>query len=306
MSLDISSAVERFLTYVRVEKNLSPNSVESYGQDLTLFAKELQKRQISDVKVIEKSHVLSHLVHLTQSGLSARSQSRHLSAIRQLCRFLVRDGAISVNPVADIDMPKLVHKLPSFLDVSEVDRLLATPDQSQPRGLRDYAMICVLYATGLRVSELISLRLEDVDLTRGFLMTRGKGNKERIVPMGQRALTAIESYLRNARSHLIGKQESIYLFAGKRGEPMTRQCFWKLLKDHALGAGITKSISPHQLRHSFATHLVERGADLRAVQAMLGHADLATTEIYMHVNRERLQELYKEHHPRAKVSPNEP
>lgn len=283
--------LEQFLNYIRVEKNLSENSIESYERDL--------KSLLSDVTELDKVSISSHLAKLAKSGLSARSQSRHISSIRQFCRFLVREGLLNENPANDIELPKLARRLPNFLDVKQIDELLVTPDQTQIRGLRDAAMITLLYATGLRVTELISLKINDVEMTRGFLLTRGKGGKERMIPMGLRSLEIVANYIATARPVLLNKKKSIYLFVTHHGEILTRQGFWKLLKSYALKAGIVQPISPHKLRHSFATHLLERGADLRAVQAMLGHADLSTTEIYTHVNRERLTQLYKDHHPRA-------
>ena len=281
----------QFLNYIRVEKNLSENSIECYERDL--------KSLLVDVSELNKASILSHLAKLAKSGLSARSQSRHISSIRQFCRFLVREGELAENPASDIELPKLARRLPNFLDVKQIDELLAAPDQTQTRGLRDAAMITLLYATGLRVTELISLKMNDVEMTRGFLLTRGKGGKERMIPMGLRSLEIVANYMATARKILLGKKKSIYLFVTQHGEIFTRQGFWKLLKTYALKAGIVQPISPHKLRHSFATHLLEGGADLRAVQAMLGHADLSTTEIYTHVNRERLTQLYKDHHPRA-------
>jgi integrase/recombinase XerD len=243
------------------------------------------------------------LVELAKSGSGVRTQARHLVAIRQFFRFLLKEKVVVVDPVGDIEMPKPAKKLPQFLDVDEVERLLRAPDTQTPRGLRDHAMLEVLYATGLRVTELVTLPADGLDLERGFVLVRGKGNKERIVPLGEHALRATRLYLATARpTFLKGEQTSSSLFLRGGGEAMTRQGFWKLLKGYALAAGITRPLSPHKLRHSFATHLVERGADLRAVQAMLGHADLSTTEIYTHVNRERLRQIYGAHHPRARPS----
>jgi integrase/recombinase XerD len=235
---------------------------------------------------------------MSKAKLAVRSQARHLVAIRQLFKFLVKERVLKEDPVADIELPKPARSLPGFLDVDEVTRLLGVPDVKTARGLRDRAMLEVLYATGLRVSELVSLPFDGVDLERCFVLVRGKGNKERVVPFGQVAAAALKDYLDSARASFGRNDTSLFLRAG--GEPMTRQGFWKLLKGYARDAGITKPISPHKLRHSFATHLVENGADLRAVQAMLGHADLSTTEIYTHVNRERLRRVYGEHHPRAR------
>lgn len=297
--MKINDAISRFLTYVRVEKGLSANTVEGYGRDLQDLKDFLLKQKVEDIQSVQKSHVLQHLVEIAKNGLHVKSQSRHLSSMRQLFRFLQRDHVVVVNPVSDIDMPKIPRSLPHFLDLGEVDALLAAPNQEDIRENRDFAMLSVLYATGLRVSELVNLTLDDVDLVRGFVLTKGKGNKERVVPMGEQAMQAVRTYLEGPRDVLLKGLESRTLFVARRGNPMTRQAFWLILKNYAQRAGIQKDISPHQLRHSFATHLLERGADLRAVQAMLGHADLSTTEIYTHVNRARLKEFYDKFHPRS-------
>lgn len=305
--MDVDTAIDAFLSWARVERGLAENSVEAYGRDLSAFAAFLARQSVSEVESVRSTHALQHLIELsrgssTQEKLGVRSQARHLVAIRQLFKFLVKERVLKEDPVAEIELPKPARSLPTFLDVEEVDRLLQAPDVTTARGLRDRAMLEVLYATGLRVSELVELPYDGVDLERGFVLVRGKGNKERVVPLGQVAATALQEYLDRARAgFLSGEQTHEALFLRSGGEPMTRQGFWKLLKGYALAAGVTKPISPHKLRHSFATHLVERGADLRAVQAMLGHADLATTEIYTHVNRERLRRLYGEHHPRARA-----
>jgi integrase/recombinase XerD len=296
----IDAAIDAYLSHARVEKGLAENSLEAYGRDLGAFAKAVVAKGVVDVEDVKAVDVLQHLVVLSKSGRGQRTQARHLIAIRQLFRFLIKERVVKEDVVADIDLPKAAKKLPQFLDVDEVERLLATPERGTPRGDRDRAMLEVLYATGLRVSELVDLPQDALDLERGFLLVRGKGNKERVVPLGEVALAAVVDYTKTARPTFLREgqtHEALFLRGG--GEPMTRQGFWKLLKGYATAAGITKPISPHKLRHSFATHLVERGADLRAVQAMLGHADLSTTEIYTHVNRERLKRLYGAHHPRA-------
>jgi integrase/recombinase XerD len=298
MTLD--DAIDQFLAWARIEKGLAPNTIESYGRDLSAFARSVSStRGTLEVKELLKTDVLGHVLSLSKAGMAVRSQTRHLVAIRQLFRFLVREREITVSPADEVDLPRPMKSLPVFLDVSEVDRLLAAPDAS-PRGLRDRAMLEVLYATGLRVSELVTLPYDAVDLTRGYLLVRGKGSKERVVPVGEQALKAIETYVKDVRPGLEKGNGAAALFLRRGGEAMTRQGFWKLLKGYARAAGVKGEVSPHKLRHSFATHLLERGADLRAVQAMLGHADLSTTEIYTHVNRERLRRIYAEHHPRAR------
>ncbi len=300
--MQVDAAVDAFLSWARVERGLAPNSLLAYGRDLGAFAAMLAHGGVDDVTDVKTTHVLQHLIALSKAKLAVRTQARHLVAIRQLFRFMVKERVIKDDPAVDVELPRPTRSLPAFLDVEEVERLLAVPDVKTPRGARDKAMIEVLYATGLRVSELVTLSCDALDVERGFVLVRGKGNKERVVPMGQVALAAIKDYVDVARgSFLRGKShDALFLRAG--GEPMTRQGFWKLLKAYAVTAGIKKPMSPHKLRHSFATHLVERGADLRAVQQMLGHADLSTTEIYTHVNRERLRALYGQHHPRAKAS----
>jgi integrase/recombinase XerD len=301
--MQVDAAIDAYLSHARVEKGLADNSLESYGRDLAALAKTLAGQGVVDVDAVRALHVLQHLVGLSKAGLGVRTQTRHLVAIRQLFRFLVKERVLKEDPVTDIELPKPAKKLPQFLDVDEVERLIAAPDVSTARGLRDRAMIETLYATGLRVSELVNLPADGLDLERGDVVVRGKGNKERVVPLGEIALAAVVAYLGSARAGFLDGRTNDALFLRQGGEPMTRQGFWKLLKGYADVAGVTKPISPHKLRHSFATHLVERGADLRAVQAMLGHADLSTTEIYTHVNRERLRQVYGQHHPRAGLAP---
>ncbi|MES2504966.1 MAG: site-specific tyrosine recombinase XerD [Myxococcota bacterium] len=274
-------AIEGFLNYAQVEKALSLNSLESYRRDLSKLAAYALSQNLT-VENFSKEDLTRYQLSALSLGLNARSQNRHLSSMRQFFRFWMREGVLKQNPAADVRRPKMPSKLPEFLSLAEVDRLL----QAATEHPRDYAMLCTLYATGLRVSELIGLRMDNLDLSRGFLRVTGKGNKERLIPLGEKALGALESYIP-------GSACAPDLF------PMSRQGFWKLIKRYAKKAGISKSIYPHQLRHSFATHLVERGADLRGVQALLGHADLSTTEIYMHINQERLHQLYDKHHPRA-------
>lgn len=298
--MEVDGAIDLFLSWARVEKGLSENTIQAYGRDLSALAAHLEKSGVTDVSDVKTSDVLSHLVAMSRAKLGTRSQARHLVSIRQLFRFLVKERVLKTDPVADIEMPRPVKELPVFLELHEVEALLAAPDVTSDRGRRDRAMLELLYATGLRVSELVSLPAESADLERGFVLVRGKGDKERVVPMGEVALEWVGAYVRDVRPSFLKGASSDFLFLRRGGEPMTRQGFWKLLKGYARAAGIKKDISPHKLRHSFATHLVERGADLRAVQAMLGHADLSTTEIYTHVNRERLRALYGAHHPRAR------
>ena len=282
---------QRFLSYVRIERGLSTNTLVSYRHDLALYAEHLGAASVLEAGPAEISAFLKFLYG---RGLKPRSAARALAAVRSFYRFLLLEKVIERNPTAVVDPPHIFVPLPHFLSLEEVDRLLAAPDLLSPAGIRDRAMIEVLYATGLRVSELVGLRVDGVNLNSGFVRCIGKGNKERIVPLGADAGDAVKAYLK-VRDH----PESDTLFVNSRGSPLTRMEFWKSLKQYAAKAGIRKRISPHVLRHSFATHLLDRGADLRAVQMMLGHAEIATTQIYTHVIRERLKEIYKTFHPRA-------
>lgn len=291
--------LDLFLGYIRVERGLAAKTVDAYGADLRDYLDDLHRERLTDAEQIDTPHIQAHLAALGARGLSARSQARHLAAIRMFHRFLCADRITRKDPARAIERPKSARKLPVYLDVGEVDALLGAPDPYKPRGARDKAMIELLYATGLRVSELVGLQLNDLNLTAGYLIAKGKGNKERIVPVGAIARAAVEHWLDGPRMELSGGRAGQHLFVGPRGRPLTRQAFWKNLRAYALRAGIDRPISPHKLRHSFATHLLERGADLRAVQQMLGHADVSTTQIYTHVDSRRLRGLYDRFHPRA-------
>lgn len=290
-----------FLEHIKVEKNLSTNTIASYGLDLAEFIAHLKTQNIKTVTQVAPKDVEEHVAWLSRRNLSAGSQRRHISALRQFFRFLAAEGLTSSNPAANIEIPKIPKRLPEHLDLAEIERILEVIGNQSPRQMRDYAMLSLMYATGLRVSELTSLKLDEVDLSRGFLNAFGKGSKERVIPIGEMALSAIERYLNQARPRLLKNVDSDFCFVARLGKPMSRQSFFKLLKGYASLAGITKDVSPHQIRHSFATHLVEGGADLRAVQVLLGHNDLSSTEIYTHLNKERLHQLYQEYHPRAKA-----
>jgi integrase/recombinase XerD len=291
--------LDAFIAFIRAERGLSGKTVDAYAADLTVYFEDLRACGILDVARVTKEDVLEHLKRLGQRGLSRRSQARHLAAVRGFHRFLIAEKLAEKDPTEDMDTPRSERKLPSFLTLDEVEQLLAAPDERHPEGLRDKAMLELLYATGLRVSELCGLGINDVQLGAGYLVARGKGSKERVVPVGSKAVEKVQEYLAGTRQLLLKQSDSRALFITRRGGPFTRMGFWKLLKRYALKAGIRKPLSPHKLRHSFATHLVERGADLRAVQAMLGHADLATTQIYTHVNSARLRAVYDQHHPRS-------
>ena len=284
--------LDRFLVYLRIERGLSTNTLAAYQRDIALYLEHLGSIPVTSAR---PSDVSDSLRFLYSRSLKPRSAARALAAVRGLYRFLLLEKAMNQNPTAVVETPRAFAKLPHFLSTDDVDRLLATPDLSEPVGIRDRAMLEVLYATGLRVSELVGLRLDGVNLDGGFLRCLGKGSKERVVPLGDSACNAVHAYLQSAR----GAFPSETLFLTSRGGPLDRIEFWRILKAYAAKAGIRKNISPHVLRHSFATHLLERGADLRAVQMMLGHAEISTTQIYTHVIRERLKQIYKTFHPRA-------
>jgi len=291
-----STTIDGYLAYLRDVRRMSPNTVESYARDLAALAAFAEKRKL-DPAALDRRELDAFVRSLMASGLSPRSTARAVACIRGFYKFLAVEQRRESSPADDLRAPRAWAALPKFLDLEEVDRLLAQPDVSRPRGLRDKALISVLYATGLRVSELISLKLPNLHLQEGYLTCIGKGDKERIVPIGQEATDWVQKYLAEARPKLVPKS-SPWLFVNARGGPLSRVGFWKLLKEYGLKAGITRNISPHVLRHSFATHLLDRGADLRAIQMMLGHADLSTTQIYTHVLEARLRSVYDRFHPR--------
>jgi integrase/recombinase XerD len=292
-------AVELFLSHAAVEKGLAANSVEAYGRDLRRYADHLAGMGIAGWDAVGRAEIQAHLAELVRRGISARSQARALSAIRSLHALLAGERLAPHNAADEIDAPRAARRLPSLLSRDEIARLLAAPDPRKPAGRRDRAMLELLYATGLRVSELVSLELNDVDLETRMLVARGKGRKERLVPVGAPAGEAVKAWLAGARDAVLRGRRSRHLFVTPRGGRMTRQGFAKLLDRHARAAGIARRISPHKLRHSFATHLLEGGADLRAVQVMLGHADVTTTQIYTHVDRTHAKKLHERFHPRA-------
>jgi integrase/recombinase XerD len=286
-----------FLDYLAVEKGLAKNSLASYAIDLRHFGHHLNDQQI-DLDRVERVHIVKYFQALRGAGISARSVARALAAIRGLFRFLVSERHLKKDPTENLENPKLWSTLPKSLQPSEVEALLAAPDRTTPDGQRDAAMLELLYATGLRVSELIKVRMDEVVLDAGFLRTIGKGSKERIVPFGDTARDVIVAFIESGRRDL-DKHNDPHLFLSRLGRSMTRQSFWMKIVRYAREAGIRTHISPHVLRHSFATHLLENGADLRSVQMMLGHADISTTQIYTHVSRARLQRMYEQFHPRA-------
>ena len=290
--------IDRFLDALWLEKGLSDNTRSAYRTDLALFNGWLDER---GARLLEagREAILDHLAWRLENGYKARSTARLLSGLRGFYRYLLREGLIEVDPTLRVEMPHLGRPLPKALSEADVEALLAAPDTGDPLGLRDRAMLEVLYATGLRVTELVSLRLGQINPRQGVLRTFGKGNKERLVPLGDEAMHWLERHLRQGRGLLLGDRASDVVFPSRRGEQMTRQTFWHRIKLHAKTAGILAAISPHTLRHAFATHLLNHGADLRTVQLLLGHSDLSTTQIYTHIARARLQELHAKHHPRG-------
>jgi integrase/recombinase XerD len=286
-----------YLAVLVVERGLATHSIAAYRHDLEGFGRWLATHGLK-AGSCERGHLRRYLTELRGRGLSARSTARALAALRGLFKYLVEHGMVHQDPTLELESPKLMHALPYFLSSEEVEALLAAPDLSRPLGLRDRAMLETLYATGVRVSELVSLTLGQLRLDPGYVRVWGKGSKERVVPVGSQARLWLARYLEGVRPALDKKRRDA-VFLTVRGEAMTRQCFWQLVKSYGRKAQITTHISPHVLRHSFATHLLEHGADLRAVQAMLGHADISTTEIYTHITRERLRSLYDSKHPRA-------
>ena len=289
--------IDTYLSYLRDVRRMSPNTIESYARDLAGLANFAEKLG-RDVVSLERRDLEAYVRSLMASGLSPRSTARAVACVRGFYRFAAVEQQQEGSPADDLRAPRAWAALPKFLDLEEVDRLLAQPDTATPRGMRDKALISVLYATGLRVSELISLKLSNLHLDDGYVTCIGKGDKERIVPIGQDATDWVKRYLAESRPRLAASG-SRWLFVNARGTPLSRVGFWKLLKEYGIKAGISRSISPHVLRHSFATHLLDRGADLRAIQMMLGHADLSTTQIYTHVLEARLRAVYDRFHPRA-------
>ena len=290
--------VERFLDALWLERGLSENTLTAYRSDLLGLSLWLQQQE-TDLLSAGRADLLCYLQQRVEQGAKPRSSARLLSSIRRFYRYLVRERQLSEDPSARIDAPKLGRSLPKSLTEEEVEALLAAPDTVSLLGMRDRAMLEVLYASGLRVSELVGLTLAQLNLQQGLVKVIGKGNKERLVPLGEEALSWVERYLREARGLLLGTVQNDVLFPSRRGSAMTRQAFWQLIKRYALQAGINKSLSPHTLRHAFATHLLNHGADLRVVQLLLGHSSLSTTQIYTHVARERLKSLHAQHHPRG-------
>jgi len=288
-----------FLNFCRIEKGLARNSLEAYGRDLERYQTYFQSQHGVNLLNNHTDTVLSYLNSLYRSGLGSRSIARHVATLRNFYSFLLREGKIACDPTEHVRTPKQWKTIPKFMNLSQIDKLLQAPDMTVPTGIRDRAMLELLYATGLRVSELCRVGVSELNLELGVLRTTGKGNKQRMVPVGRSAIAAVRQYLETARGRILKGRGSRFLFVTARGGAMTRQAFWKLLAAHGRRAGIYRNLTPHVLRHSFATHLLEGGADLRSVQTMLGHADISTTQIYTHVMRSRLRRTLDDHHPRA-------
>ncbi|MFZ3048558.1 MAG: site-specific tyrosine recombinase XerD [Desulfatirhabdiaceae bacterium] len=295
----INRLIDVYINYLIVEKGLSSKTVESYSNDLAQYADHLENAGISQIADANADAILRHLIRLRETGISARSRARHLVSIRGFYRFLIQEQQINHDPTRRIEFPKAGLHLPDCLSVVEIDQLLSLPDTHHPTGARNAAMMELMYAAGLRVSELIELKTHDVNTEACFVRTTGKGSKERVVPIGERAKITVDYYLNTMRTIILSGKTSPFLFIARAGQPMTRQGFWKIIQKYALKAGIHKKITPHSLRHSFASHLVEGGADLRSVQIMLGHSDIATTQIYTHVARDRLKKVHETFHPRG-------
>ena len=299
--MEIAPTITSFLTHVRVEKGLSPNTVAAYRRDMAKFDEFAKKRKLTLEKVT-RDVLVDFLASLYRQKLESRTVARHLVTLRNFFRFAQLQNLIAADPSLNLESPKIRRSLPGYLRLEEVELLLSQPDEKTPLGLRDRAMLEVLYSTGLRVSELVGLRVMDLDIGVGCVRCIGKGDKERIVPIGKKALTLVDRYLRESRPKLIGRGKQALattLFINRRGSPISRVGVWKILSAYGRQAGLRVGSTPHMLRHSFATHLLERGADLRSVQLMLGHSDISTTQIYTHVVEERLKQIYKAHHPRA-------
>jgi integrase/recombinase XerD len=291
--------LDQYLSYLTVERGLSSNTLEAYSRDVNRYLSFMERNGLQSLQEITPGHVISYLTEKRREGLAANSLNRGLAAVRSFYRFLLSEKMIESSPLANIALAKVGVHLPDILSRDEMDRILEQPDKGTKSALRDKAMLELLYATGLRVSELISLHMSNINWQVGYLVTMGKGSKERVVPIGKSAYDCLYRYVQEARPAFLERHPSDALFLNKSGNPFTRQGFWKLVKKYAAQAGLQKKVHPHTFRHSFATHLMEGGADLRSLQMMLGHADIATTQIYTHITREELKEIHRKYHPRG-------
>lgn len=297
--MNIDNHIDLFLNYLRVERHLAGQTLLAYGRDLRFFSEYLVKSRINSLKVVDEKNVLEFISKTRSRGVRSRSIARMLVTVRSLFRFLIREHILEGDPTSKIEFPKIGSRLPKTMNMEQVDSLLASPESTSDIGIRDYAMLQLMYATGMRISELVGLKLNGLNLEAGYLRVTGKGSKERIIPIGSVALRAVQKYISAVRDRDEKGFSSQYLFISREGERLTRQAFWERVKIYAKKAGAKINVTPHMLRHSFATHLLERGADLRSVQTMLGHADVSTTQIYTHVSTTHLQNLYKKFHPRS-------
>lgn len=296
----ISAGIQAFLDFCRIEKGLAANSVEAYRRDLESFRTLIALNAEDPVPAVEG--VRKYLDLLGDKGLSSRSIARHLTTLRNFYKYLLREDRVAEDPTALLSLPRLWKTLPKYLTGHEVEELLQTPDITKPLGLRDRAMIEILYASGLRATELCQIQMTDLESQLGVIRVVGKGNKHRIVPVGESAVAAVEAYVSSGRPMLLKGRKSRYLFITSRGGKLTRQGFWKSLRAYGIKAGLARRLAPHMVRHTFATHLLEGGADLRSVQTMLGHSDISTTQVYTHVMQTRLKSMVDEHHPRAAIT----
>jgi integrase/recombinase XerD len=295
----LDQGLDGYLTFLATVRGLSANTVAAYSDDLIDIAKYMARQGVEDWSELDSLHVIAYLGRSKKRGLAARSLARRLSSLRGMIKFMLQEGLLERNPLSGMSGPKTPDGLPNFLSRAEVDRLLNAPDPESDLGIRDRAMLELMYAAGLRASEVITLGVGDVQFQVGCLVVRGKGSKERLVPVHQTALDALRAYLEGPRERLRKDKQREEVFLNARGGPLSRMGLWKILRKHVLAAGIKGHVSPHTLRHTFATHLLEGGADLRSVQMMLGHADISTTEVYTHVDRKRLSQVHKKYHPRG-------
>lgn len=299
MSKQLNELLDAFLNYLAVERGLADNTLEAYARDLLRYLDFVTLKSSANLHAVTQRDILLFFSQLKEDGLGVRSRARMLAALRGFHAFAVDEGGLKVNPLTNLATPRMLQTLPDTLSVDEVENLLAIKDDTSLLGQRDKAMLELLYATGLRVSELVGLHCSDIHLQSGYLRTFGKGRKQRIVPIGEVAVEYLVNYLDNARAQLAHQKNCVFVFINRSGNGLTRQGFWKIIKRRALQAGISKNVTPHTLRHSFATHLLENGADLRVVQTLLGHVDITTTQIYTHVSREHIKKIYHQFHPRS-------
>lgn len=295
----MTKLIDQFLDYLSIEKGLSKNTIVSYKQDLTKFAEYLKSRSITKIQSVTKHNVSRYIYFLKDKGLSSSSISRNLVTIKVFFKFLITERIVTENAAGVLESPRLTQHLPEVLGMQEVAKMLDTPDKRDLLGQRDKAALELMYATGMRVSEMVELMHENLNMDVGFIKCTGKGGKERIIPVGRVARVALSRYMEKSRLKLLGKNQDRHLFISRLGKKISRQSFWKMVRKYAHAAGIKRKITPHTLRHSFATHLLEKGADLRSVQEMLGHADISTTQLYTHINKSRLKGIHKKYHPRG-------